>query len=313
MRKLFLLALLPLLAWCDAHIFVFHRFGDPRHPSTNTSLEVLRAEFEYLKANGYIVVPLSRIADTLKTGRPVDPKWIVLTVDDAYRSFYEKGLPLFKEYGYPFTLFVPVEAVTRGYGDYMSWTQITEAGKFGEIGLHSYGHPHLVSMSSKAIREDTRRACDRFETALGHAPRYYAYPYGEYNPRVREAVAAFGFELILNQNSGAVDGTSNPRNLDRSALTGPKSLKRKLALRTLPTTWIAPTSWPPDGKLKTIHATIPAEVTDLEYYVSGYGWHRARAQGGEVKIATELPLKQKRTRIFLKEGLRRSSIILVKE
>jgi peptidoglycan/xylan/chitin deacetylase (PgdA/CDA1 family) len=313
MRKFLFLALLPLLAWGDAHLFVYHRFGDSRYPSTNTSLDVLRAEFEHLKSHGYKVVPLSTLAKALREKTPVDPKWVVLTIDDAYASFYEKGLPLFREYGYPFTLFVPVKAVDRNYRDYMDWDQLRNTLKYGEIGLHSYDHPHLVSMTPEALRADTRKALASFEKELGFRPAYYAYPYGEYNPRVRREIDAFGFELILNQNSGAVDGHSDPRDLDRTALTGENTLAGKLKIETLPTAWIAPKSWPADGELKTIHATIPENVTDLEYYVSGYGWQRVKAHSGELKVEVNLTLKLPRTRIFLKEGLRQSSIILVKE
>jgi poly-beta-1,6-N-acetyl-D-glucosamine N-deacetylase len=313
LRRLALLALLPLTIWADAHIFVYHRFGDPKHASTNTSVETLRQEFEYFKQNGYTVIPLSALADAYKQNKPIDPKWVVLTIDDAYKSFYENGLPLFREYGYPFTLFVYVEATEQHYGDYMSWEQLKETRKYGELGLHSYGHPHLVSLSDEAVHEDTRKAFDSYKTHLGEAPRYYAYPYGEYDADVRKEIASFGFDLIINQNSGAIDGQSDPHDLDRTALTGENTVAQKLKIKTLPTRWHTPASWPADGKLKTIHATIPDTIKSLEYYVSGYGWTRVKAVDGEVKISTDLKLTRDRTRILLKQGHRQSSIILVKE
>ena len=313
MRRFFLLALLPLIAWADAHIFVYHRFGDSRYDSTNTSLETLRAEFDYFRDHGYTVVPLSRVAQAFQAGEPINPKWVVLTIDDSYKSFYENGLPIFKEYGYPFTLFIYIEATQRRYNDFMSWEQIKESARHGEIGLHSFGHHHMTSLTPEAVREDTRKGIAAYEAFLGQKPRYYAYPYGEYDDAVREAVASFGFDLILNQNSGAFDAQSDPRDLDRTALTGENSIARKLRIQTLPTKWITPKKWPSDGKLKTIHATIPKNVTDLEYYVSGHGWHHAKAHDGELKVEANLPLKFERTRIFLKRGNRQSSIILVKE
>lgn len=306
-------AFLPLLAWGDAHIFVYHRFDDPKHASASTSTEVLRTEFEYFKENGYKVIPLKRLLHALETGEAIDDKWVVLTIDDGYKSFYRNGLPLFKEYGYPFTLFVYVEATEKGYNDYMTWKEIREAQTYGEIGLHCYDHHHMVSLSSEAIEKDTRKGLNAFQKHLGYRPQYYAYPYGEYDARVRSTIAAFGFGLILNQNSGAVDARSDKLDLDRTALTGENTLRQKLRIKTLQAKWIAPENWPKDGKLKTIHATIPANVTDLEYYVSGYGWNRAKAKKGEVDIAIDLPLKMDRTRLFLKQGHRQSSIILVKE
>jgi peptidoglycan/xylan/chitin deacetylase (PgdA/CDA1 family) len=307
------LAFLPLFAWGDAHIFVYHRFDDPEHASASTSLKVLRAEFEYLKMNGYKVITLKRLHEALENREAIDDKWVVLTIDDGYKSFYENALPLFREYGYPFALFAYIEATEKGYRDYMTWPQIKEAQKYGEIGLHSYGHPHLVSLSAAQIEKDTFKGAEIFQKRLGYRPKFYAYPYGEYDAKVRSAVASFGFDLILNQNSGAVDGQCDRLDLDRTALTGENTLRRKLRIKTLPVKWIAPQTWPEDGKLKTIHATIPANVTDLEYYVSGYGWHRVKAKEGKVNITVDLPLKMRRTRLFLKQGHRQNSIILVKE
>lgn len=313
MRKLFLLALLTLQIWADAHVFVYHRFGDDKHASTNTSLSDLRAQFDYFKNNGYNVIPLSRLAQAFKNNEPIDEKWVVLTIDDSYKSFHENGLPIFKEYGYPFALFIYIEATERGYNDFMSWEQISEAAKYGEIALHSYAHEHMVSLDTQSIIADTQKGYSAFEERLGFKPRYYAYPYGEFNQKVRSAIESFGFDLIFNQNSGAVSNESDPHDLDRIALVGKVNLKPKLRIATLPTTWIAPKSWPAGGKLKTIHATIPASITRLEYYLSGYGWKYVNSKNGVVHIDMDNALKYDRNRIFLKHGNRQSSMILVKE
>ena len=312
MRKLFLLTLLPLYLWADAHLFVFHRFDDTRHPSTNTSTKTLRTEFEYLKKHDYEVISLKRLHEAFKKGEPISDKWVVLTIDDSFKSFYNNGLPLFKEYGYPFTLFVYVQATVGNYGDYMSWKQIEEASKYGEIGFHSYAHPHLVSLSDEAIAKDSEKGMAIMEEELGYKPKYYAYPYGEYNERVRQQLEHFGFDLIINQNAGAVDLSSDPHDLDRTALTGANNIKVKLRTRTMPTTWIYPKDWPKNGKITTLKATLPKEVKRIEYYISGYGWKSATVDNGDLEAKVEKKLKMNRTRIFLKSGNRQSSIILVK-
>jgi len=312
MRKLLLLTLLPLYLWADAHLFVFHRFGDDRHPSTNTSIETLRAEFDYLKNNGYEVITLKRLHEALRKNETVSDKWVVFTIDDSFKSFYDNALPLFKEYGYPFTLFVYVQGTLNSYGDYMSWGQIKESGQYGEIGFHSYGHPHLVSLSDDAIRADTQKGLKIIQEKLGFKPKYYAYPYGEYDDRVRKNLVSFGFDLILNQNAGAVDKESDPYDLDRTALTGENTLKAKLRTRTLPTEWIVPKVWPKDGKITTIKARLPKEIKKVEYYISGHGWTTASVNEGKLSVTADKNLKMRRTRIFIKSGNRQSSIILVK-
>lgn len=313
MRSFLLTALLPIVLFADAHIFVFHRFGDANHDSTNTSVQTLRAEFDYLKENGYKVIPLSRLASALKNNEPLDSKWVVLTIDDGFTSFFENGLSVFKEYGYPFTLFVYVEATDKGYRDFMSWEQIREAAKYGEIGLHSYGHRHETQLSTSLLKEDTEKGLRSFAREMRTVPRYYAYPFGEYNEDVKAAISSFGFDLVLNQTSGAVNETSDPLDLDRIALTGENLITQKLRLERLEAEWITPKRWPEGGRLKEIHAKIAPSYTSVELYVTGYGWHWVPVKNGEIHEKTDLPLTNERSRVFLKAGQKLNGIILVKE
>jgi len=312
MRKLILLALLPLYLWADAHLFVFHRFGDTRYPTTNTSIKTLKAEFQYLKDNGYEVISLARLKKAYESGEKISDKWVIFTIDDSFKSFYDNALPLFKAFNYPFTLFIYVQATVGHYGDYMSWEQIKDASQYGEIGFHSYGHPHLVSMSDSAIQKDTQKGLSIMQDKLGIKAKYYAYPYGEYDERVRNVIKGFDFDLIINQNAGAVDKHSSIYDLDRTALTGANTLRAKLRVKTLPTEWIYPKSWPKDGKITQLKASLPKELKSVEYYISGYGWKVAKLQDGQLNTPVNKKLKMHRTRIFLKSGNRQSSIILVK-
>lgn len=59
------------------------------------------------------MVPLEKIIEKLKRKETIPSNWVALTIDDAYKSFYTQGLPLFKEYNYPFTLYVYVKATQK--------------------------------------------------------------------------------------------------------------------------------------------------------------------------------------------------------
>ncbi|WP_345970110.1 polysaccharide deacetylase family protein [Sulfurimonas sp. HSL1-6] len=313
MRSLLLTALLPLILFADAHIFVFHRFGDAQHAATNTSIQTLRAEFDYLKTNGYEVIPLSRLAKALKAHEPIDDKWVVLTIDDSYKSFYQNALPVFREYGYPFTLFVYVAAADKHYGDFMTWEEIRDTAQYGELGLHGYGHRHECHLVPYMLKDDTDRGLLSFAKELRRVPRYYAYPYGEYNPEVKAGIAGYGFELILNQNSGAVNADSDPHDLDRTALTGENLIAQKLKIERLDTEWIAPLRWPEDGRLKEIHAKIAPTYRTAEYFISGGEWVRVPVKNGEIRVKTDVKLALPRSRVFIRVGRKQASIILVKE
>jgi len=313
MKQALLLALLSLTLWADAHLFVYHRFGDAKHASTNTSLQVLEKQFKYFQDNHYKVIPLKRLYSALKRGEKIPDNWVVLCIDDSYKSFYDNGLALFKKYHYPFSLFVYIEATQKAYGDFMTWKQIREAAMFGEIGLHSYGHKHMVSMSTEEIKEDTSKALKLFENNMGFRPQYYAYPYGEFDEDVEKAIASFGFKLILNQNVGAVSEKSPLHSLDRIALTGDVNLKTKLRIKFLEAKWFEPKSYPKNAKLNKIHVTMSPSIKKAELYVSGGGWEYIKLKEGRFESTKSYPLKFRRTRIIIKHGNAYTSKIIVKK
>ncbi|MDF1881078.1 polysaccharide deacetylase family protein [Sulfurimonas sp. MAG313] len=313
MKTALLFALLSLTLYADAHLFVYHRFGDSKHASTNVSLETLKKQFDYFKNNHYEVIPLSKLNQALKDEMDIPDNWVVFCIDDSYKSFYTNGLSLFKEYKYPFTLFVYIEATNKGYGDFMTWEQIKDTQNYGEIGLHSYAHKHMVSMSKEAIKKDTDKAFTSFISHLGYSPKYYAYPFGEFDERVQKEISSYGFDLVLNQNVGAVSSKSPRGDLDRIALTGDVNLKYKLRIKYLDAQWHSPKNYPDNAKLNEIHVTMPPSIKKAELYVSGGGWEYIKLKDGVFKSTKTYPLKFKRTRVIIKYGNAYTSKIIVKK
>src|SRR5574344_885892 len=297
MKNLFLLLLFSIYLFADAKIFVYHRFGDARHESTNTSINELRKNFEYFKNNGYKVVKLEEIFEKLKNKEEVPSNWVAFTIDDAYKSFYQNGLKVFKEYNYPFTLFVYVKATNDKYGDFMSWDQIKEASKYGSIELHSYNHKSLVKLSDEEIIEDTKKAIDIFEKNMGYKAKYYTYPYGEYNERTKEILKTFGFEAIINQNNGSVNQNSDIFDINRVALVGKVNLKEKLKYKTLEANWILPQEYPKDGILKDIKVQIDPSIKNAKIFVSTYGWQDVKVNNGIIELKFNKKLNLARNRV----------------
>ncbi|NPA61744.1 MAG: polysaccharide deacetylase family protein [Epsilonproteobacteria bacterium] len=203
--RFILLILFSIYSFGDGHIFVYHRFNDNRYPTTNISLKTLRAEFNYLKSHGYKVVTVDDFVKKIEAHEQVPDNWVAFTIDDGFKSFYTNGLKVFKEYGYPFTLFIAVKYTERGYRDYVSWKQLKEISKYGKVEFHSYGHGHYGRMSSRAIREDIERGLSLMEEHLNYKPNLFVYPYGEYDERVSKIVDSYGFKAIFNQNMGAIN------------------------------------------------------------------------------------------------------------
>ena len=86
-----------------ANVFIYHRFGDSRYPSTNTPLELFEEQLEFLKSGDYRVMKLSAIVDLLRHKREIPDRVVALSVDDAFLSFHQNALPLLQKYGFPVT------------------------------------------------------------------------------------------------------------------------------------------------------------------------------------------------------------------
>ena len=106
---------------------------------------------------------------------------ILLTIDDAFQSFYLNAWPYLKEKRIPFVLFVSTEPV--GNNGYMTWDQIKEVEResFAFIGHHSHSHEHLVDKTYNQFVSDIQIASGKFLKNLGYVPSLFSYPFGEYS------------------------------------------------------------------------------------------------------------------------------------
>ncbi len=300
MKYLFLLIISTSYIFANAHIFVYHRFADDRYKSANTTIKELTRQFEYFKQNNYTVVPLSKIITKLEKKESIPKKWVALTIDDAYKSFYDHGLEVFKKYNYPFSLYVYVKATDKHYGDYMSWAEIKESSKYGEIGLHSYAHPRLQNLTKQEIIEDTKTALNIFVKNTNITPTTYAYPYGEFNQEVKNILKDnFSFRAILNQNTGSVKDNTDIFDIPRIALVGDVNIKHKLRYQTFDAQWIEPKEFPKDGILKRVKVKVDKKYKNLKLYITSEGWRDVKVNNGIVDLELNTYLKRARTRVMI--------------
>ena len=299
MKYFLLLFIFSFYLQANGNIFVYHRFGDERHKSTNTTLQELEKEFEYFKTNNYKVVTVSQIAQKIKNGEDIPENWVAFSIDDAYKSFYTNALNIFKKYNYPFTLFVYVESTQKKYPDFMTWEEIKKTSKYGEIALHSYGHKHLTKLSNEEIFDDTKKAYDMFVEKLGFKPLGYTYPFGEYDERVKDVIKKFDFEYIANQNNGSVNSKSDIFDINRVALVGDVNLKEKLKYKTLEANWIEPKEYPKDGILKHVKVQVDPSIKNAKLFISTYGWQDIKVKNGIIDVKLNKKLNLNRNRVAI--------------
>ena len=139
-----------------------------------------------------------------KFNEPKKQKKILLTIDDAFKSFYEEAWPYLKENKIPFILFVSTEPVNR-YG-YMTWDQIREIEKekFVMIGHHSHSHDYLINETKENFILDIKKANEIFLNEIGYIPPLFSYPFGEYSKFMKDYISK-NFTLSFGQHSGVID------------------------------------------------------------------------------------------------------------
>jgi peptidoglycan/xylan/chitin deacetylase (PgdA/CDA1 family) len=283
------LAPAPAVA-ADPHavVFMYHRFGEDRYPSTNVRLEQFEAHLQHLADEGYRVWPVERVVRHLAGGEEIPERTVAITVDDAYLSAYTEAFPRLRARGWPFTVFVATGPVDQGLQGFMSWDQMREMQGAGvTFANHGVSHGYLVRRRAGEpetrwrgrMRGEIESAQRRLVAELGTAPLLFAYPYGEYDEALAGIVRELGY-TGFGQHSGAVGVHSDARSLPRfpmaEAYAALPEFTAKARMRALPVAAYAP--WNPvlgeDDRRPELVVTLgKGELLkgELTCFVSGQG------------------------------------------
>jgi len=191
---------------------MYHRFNESKYPSTNIQMDIFEEHMKIIKnSNLSFYNPEDFIK---KFTKPKKQKKILLTIDDAFKSFYTEAWPYLKKKQIPFILFVSTEPV--GKNGYMTWQQIKEIEKydFVTIGHHSHTHDYLIDKTHEEFVSDIEIASKIFLNKLGYIPSLFSYPFGEYSEKMKN-YAAKNFKYSFGQHSGVIDINKDQHELPR--------------------------------------------------------------------------------------------------
>jgi hypothetical protein len=145
---------------------MYHRFDENKYPSTNIQMNIFLEQIQLIKDLNYDFIHPENFEKNFNI--PKKQKKILITIDDAFQSFYEVAWPFLKENKIPFILFVSTEPV--GNKGYMTWDQIKEVEQesFAIIGHHSHSHDYLIDVSNEDYSEFMRQYISKnFTYAFG--------------------------------------------------------------------------------------------------------------------------------------------------
>jgi peptidoglycan/xylan/chitin deacetylase (PgdA/CDA1 family) len=181
---------------------MYHRFDENKYPSTNIQMNIFLKQIQLIKDLNYDFIHPENFEKNFNI--PKKQKKILITIDDAFQSFYEVAWPFLKENKIPFILFVSTEPV--GNKGYMTWDQIKEVEQesFAIIGHHSHSHDYLIDVSNEDFIKDIEIANKIFTEKIGYIPSLFSYPFGEYSEFMRQYISK-NFTYAFGQHSGVID------------------------------------------------------------------------------------------------------------
>ncbi len=285
---------------------MYHRFEENKYPSTNIRMDIFRKQIDIINMHNFKFYNPINFENEFNI--PKVKKKVLITIDDAFSSFYKNAWPFLKENEIPFILFISTEAVGN-YG-YMNWDEIKEIEKedFVFLGNHSHSHEYLINYNFQNFKEDIDKSIQIFKKKIGYNPIFFSYPFGEYSLEQKNYIIN-NFKFAFGQHSGVIDLNKDkyelprfPINEEYGAIDRFENLIKFLPLQYK--------SISPDDKFVSKSNNPPKMYIDFFndqknldliscYSNEGDGWDKTKIklENKRLKISFEEKFKERRGRI----------------
>lgn len=145
---------------------------------------------------------------------PLPKRPVMLTFDDGYRDSHEHLLPLLEKHDARAVIFAlgDRELSTNRWdhdsdmprAELMNDAEVQACVASGriEIGSHGLTHRPLSELDDAALDEELRTSKINLESLTGQPVLAFAYPWGKWRVREREAVARAGYQFAVATDHG---------------------------------------------------------------------------------------------------------------
>lgn len=200
-------------------VLCYHRFAPEVLDSMTIKTAAFAEQLEWLKTNGYTVIPLETAAGYLQGKvKSIPAKSVVITVDDGHKSVYSDMAPLIKKYKIPVTLFVYPSAISNAkYA--MTWEQLQEleAMKLFHVESHTYWHPNFKKEKKKLSPDEYAKFVDKqlggakkkLEEKMGHEIKYLAWVFGIYDDGLLNDAKKTGYAMAFTIDRRHASSSNN--------------------------------------------------------------------------------------------------------
>jgi len=212
-------------------ILYYHSISSSPKNELRVPPEKFAEQMKYLRTAGFSVISLDQLYDAYMGTNKLPLKPVVITFDDGYLDNYTNAFPILKQYNYTATLFVVTDYMKPSPG-MLNWEQLREMQDYGlTIAPHTVSHVDLSTLSPQRQREEITGSRDALERNLGITPKYFCYPYGNFNSTTVNLLKDNGFILAVSTSSGFAGKADDLYKLKRVYVNGLKDMsefQRKL-------------------------------------------------------------------------------------
>ena len=247
----------------------YHDFSESE-PQTAMRIHTskFRKQMEALRQLGITVISLDDFLAWKRGEKQIPQKSALLTFDDGWKSVYTDALPILKEFGYPFTLYLYKNYIDGGKKA-LTTVMIKDLLKHGAtLGSHSVSHPYPGTI--KAHRKKGEHDLDAFlRKEMGESKRFieagfsckigtYAYPGGYVTEEMLPLADEFGYTSLFTVLPGKVKRSTPDKRLPRYMILGnyDKVFEIASSFRDSPDSQTSP-----GGTLAGLAPTTPYPVT----------------------------------------------------
>jgi len=209
-------------------------YHDLSEKETETAMRMHSSKFKKqmtaVRQLGVTVISLEDFLAWKRGAKSIPEKSILLTFDDGWKSVYTDALPILKEFGYPFTLYLYKNYIDGGKKA-LTTAMITELLQNGaSLGSHSVSHPYPATV--KAYRKKGEHDFDAFlRKEMGESKRFietkfastvttYAYPGGFVTEEMWPIAEEFGYTSLFTVIPGKVKRSTPDKRLPRYMIFG---------------------------------------------------------------------------------------------
>jgi peptidoglycan/xylan/chitin deacetylase (PgdA/CDA1 family) len=230
-------------------ILCYHRVydvpvKDPLMNYISVPRETFTRQMSFLASNGYNILTLEQLPEQLKNREL--KRAIVITFDDGYRDNYLNALPVLKKNNIKANIFISTDYISsdglfpwlkitgeiKAYAlkseEWLPLTrdQILDMRNDFVIGSHAQSHTELNNLGQEKVTAELTGSRDKLERLLGKPVKYFCYPFGEPDKKVREAVGKAGYEIAVTSRWGSNGVKSDLLCLKRITIEGTDSIGR---------------------------------------------------------------------------------------